>query len=417
MNASIITIGDEILIGQIVDTNSAWLSEKLNQAGVIVKEIRSVSDSKEQIMDAVDDMLAISDVVFVTGGLGPTNDDITKTVFCEMFSCGLVLNQDALKNVHEMLGKRGISVNENNHNQAMVPEKCQVFVNKLGTAPGMMFKKGEKLIFSMPGVPFEMKYLSEKHFIPYIKEHFQLGKIYHKTILISGIPEAILAEKLTDWENSLSEQIKLAYLPSPGLIRLRLSVYDSNDKLVELVQQKIDELKQIIPNNYKSDIDSKPEELIANLLIEKNKTISTAESCTGGKIASMITSKAGSSEYFKGSVVSYANEIKSDLLNVDKNDLQNYGAVSQQVVEQMAKGVRKLMKTDYAVSTSGIAGPDGGTEEKPVGTVWIGLATPVKVISKKFLFYNDREINIQRSANAALMMLIDELDSGYQNNI
>lgn len=408
MKASIITIGDEILIGQIVDTNSAWLSQKLNKAGIIVQEIRSVSDEREQIKDSVSELFKVSDIILVTGGLGPTNDDITKSVLCELFDCGMVLNEDALNNVRELLGRRGIEINENNHSQAMVPEKAQIFVNKLGTAPGMMFQKGEKLLFSMPGVPFEMKYLSEKHFIPYLKDHFKLGRIFHKTILTSGIPEAILAEKISDWEDSLPEEIKLAYLPTPGYIRLRLSIYNATDDLIELVEQKSVELKQIIPDNYKSDVDNKPEELIADLLIARNKTLSTAESCTGGKIASMITSKSGSSAYFKGSVVSYANEIKADVLNVNIDDLLNHGAVSQTVVEQMAEGVRELLKTDFAVSTSGIAGPGGGTAEKPVGTVWIGVATPDKTISRKFQFFNDREVNIQRSANAALIMLIDE---------
>jgi nicotinamide-nucleotide amidase len=409
MQASIITIGDEILIGQIVDTNSAWLSKKLNEVGIIVNEIRSIGDQREQIISSINDSFEVSDFVFITGGLGPTNDDITKNVLCEMFDCDLVLNNDTLQNVKELLGRRGIQINEQNHAQAMVPEKAKVFVNELGTAPGMMFKRGEKLLFSMPGVPFEMKYLMEFKFIPYLKQNFNLGSIYHKTILTAGIPESILAEKLSDWENSLPEQIKFAYLPTPGFVRLRLSIYDSNDELISVAEQKVIELQQIIPDNFKTADDKRPEELIGVLLNRFGKTVSTAESCTGGKIASMITSKAGSSAYFKGSVVSYDNEVKMNVLGVTKESLEKYGAVSASVVEQMAQGARKLLNTDYAISVSGIAGPDGGTPKKPVGTVWIGFATYNKTISKKFLFYNDREINISRSANAALMMLIDEI--------
>ncbi len=409
MQASIITIGDEILIGQIIDTNSAWLSKKLNQAGISVHEIRSVGDEKEQIITAVNDLMNCSDFVFITGGLGPTNDDITKNVLCEMFDCEFVLNDDALQNVKDLLRRRGIQINEHNHDQAMVPEKAEVFVNKLGTAPGMMFREGKKLLFSMPGVPFEMKYLTEFKFIPFIKQNYSLGSIYHKTILITGLPEAILADKLTEWENSLLKEIKLAYLPTPGFVRLRLSIYDSNDQLISIAEQKVIELQKLIPDNFKTADDKRPEELVGVLLKKLGKTVSTAESCTGGKIASMITSKAGSSAYFKGSVIAYDNDVKMNLLGVNKDVLEKYGAVSALVVEQMAQGVKKLLKTDYAISVSGIAGPDGGTPEKPVGTVWIGLATPEKTISKHFLFYNDREININRSANAVLMMLIDEI--------
>ncbi|MBN2776919.1 MAG: CinA family nicotinamide mononucleotide deamidase-related protein [Bacteroidales bacterium] len=411
MHASIITIGDEILIGQIVDTNSAWMAQKLNEVGISVAEIRSVGDDKDQIICAIQELLKSTDYIFMTGGLGPTNDDITKKVLCEMLNCDLVLNQDALANVKELLGRRGIDINENNHNQAMVPHKAEVFVNILGTAPGMMFRFDKKLLFSMPGVPFEMQHLMTNHFIPQIKNSSVPQKIFHKTILTTGLPEAILAEKLSNWENSLPEDIKLAYLPSPGYIRLRLSLYDASDDLLKTLEHKVVELKSIIPNNFINDQNLNPDQLVAELLAKLNKTLSTAESCTGGKIASIITSRPGSSSIFKGSVVAYDNDVKIDVLGVDSVLVEKYGAVSSQVVEQMASGVRRLLKTDYALATSGIAGPDGGTPEKPVGTAWIALATPIKVVSRKLLLFKQREFNIIGASNAAILMLVDELRS------
>ncbi|MDD2387733.1 MAG: CinA family nicotinamide mononucleotide deamidase-related protein [Bacteroidales bacterium] len=410
MQASIITIGDEILIGQIVDTNSVWLSKELNKAGIIVNEIRSIGDDKEQIISAINDLFEISDFIFITGGLGPTKDDITKNVLCELFDCGLVLNDDALQNLKRLLGVRGIEINEQNYSQALVPEKSQVFVNKVGTACGMMLKRGEKLLFSMPGVPFEVKYLTEFQFLPYIKQTYKLGNIFHKTILTSGLPEAVLAEKIADWENSLPKEIKLAFLPTPGYVRLRMSIYNANDDLLALADKKLKELKNIIPKCFKSSEDLDLAVLVGTLLTKYGKTISTAESCTGGKIASMIVENAGSSAYYKGSVVAYDYEAKVNVLNVDKHIMEEFGAVSSQVVEQMAQAVRKLLNTDYAISVSGIAGPDGGTPDKPVGTVWIGLATPEKTLSEKFLFFYDRKINILRTTNTALLMLIDELE-------
>lgn len=415
MHASIITIGDEILIGQIVDTNSAWMAQKLNEVGINVVEIRSVGDDKGQIISAIQELLKSTDYVFMTGGLGPTNDDITKKVLCEMLNCDLVLNQDALDNVKDLLGRRGIDINENNHNQAMVPQKAEVFVNKLGTAPGMMFRFDKKLLFSMPGVPFEMQHLMTNHFIPQIKNSSVPQKIFHKTILTTGLPEAILAEKLTNWENGLPGEIRLAYLPSPGFIRLRLSLYDATDDLLKTLDRKVVELKSIIPDNFINDQNLNPDQLVSELLANNNKTLSTAESCTGGKIASIITSHPGSSKIFKGSVVAYDNDVKVNVLGVEADLIEKYGAVSSQVVEQMASGVRRLLKTDFALATSGIAGPDGGTPEKPVGTVWVALATPKKVVSRKLLLFKQREFNIIGAANAAILMLVDELRSSSLN--
>jgi nicotinamide-nucleotide amidase len=332
-----------------------------------------------------------------------------------MLNCDLVLNQDALTNVKELLGRRGLGINENNHNQAMVPQKAEVFVNKLGTAPGMMFRFDKKLLFSMPGVPFEMQHLMTNHFIPQIKNSSVPQKIFHKTILTTGLPEAILAEKLANWENGLPGEIRLAYLPSPGFIRLRLSLYNATDDLLKTLDRKVVELKSIIPDNFINDQNLNPDQLVSELLAKYNKTLSTAESCTGGKIASIITSHPGSSKIFKGSVVAYDNDVKVNVLGVEADLIEKYGAVSSQVVEQMASGVRRLLKTDFALATSGIAGPDGGTPEKPVGTVWIALATPKKVVSRKLLLFKQREFNIIGAANAAILMLVDELRSSSLN--
>lgn len=407
MEAAILTIGDEILIGQIVDTNSAWLGNKLSEAGVRISKILSVGDKRDDIEQAVEMLMKNYKLVLVTGGLGPTNDDITKSVLCDYFNCKLVKSEEVLENINELLSKRGVPLNQNNINQALVPDKALILNNKKGTAPAMLFEKNGSFLISMPGVPFEMKWITENYVLPFIKDKFDPNQIFHKTIVTSGLPESVLAEKIADWENSLPEYVKLAYLPSPGFIRLRLSIYDYLPEYQTVVDDLVMKLKSLIPNNIIGEDDKKPEVLIGELLKKYSKTMSTAESCTGGTIASMITSVSGSSAYFMGSVVSYDNSVKINLLGVNESDLENYGAVSQQVVEQMAKGAIKTLKTDYAVSVSGIAGPDGGTPEKPVGTVWIAVASPNSVVSKKFQFFNDRDINIKRAANSALAMLID----------
>ncbi len=407
MQASILTIGDEILIGQIIDTNSAWISQKLNEVGVRINTIISIGDDKKDIVEAIDTLLQKSDLVLITGGLGPTNDDITKNVLCEMFDSKLVLSNLVLDNINELLSKRGFTMNPKNYDQAMVPENAIVLNNKMGTAPGMLFEKNGKYLISMPGVPFEMKHLIESQVLPFIKKTFQTKPILHKTILVVGLPESGLAEKIAEWENALPEFVKLAYLPSPGFIRLRMSIYESEPTHQLLLESLLVSLKQIIPSNIIAEHDVKPEILIGELLKEKGMTMCTAESCTGGKIASMITEIPGSSAYYKGSVISYDNEVKLNLLKVNENDLTKYGAVSQQVVEQMAAGAIKLLNTDYSVAVSGIAGPDGGTPEKPVGTIWIAVATKESIVSRKFLSLNNREINILRAANTALALLIE----------
>ncbi|MDD3686418.1 MAG: CinA family nicotinamide mononucleotide deamidase-related protein [Bacteroidales bacterium] len=407
MEAAILTIGDEILIGQIVDTNSAWLGNKLNEVGVRISKILSVGDNRKDIEQSVEMLMEKYRLVLVTGGLGPTNDDITKNVLCDYFNCKLVQSDEVLANINELLGKRGVPLNQNNLNQALVPDKAVVLNNRRGTAPAMLFEKNGSFLISMPGVPFEMKWITENYVLPFIKDKFDTNQIFHKTIVTSGLPESVLAEKIADWENSLPEYVKLAYLPSPGFIRLRLSIYNYLPEYQTLIDELVAQLKLLIPKNVIGEEDKKPEVLLGDLLKIYGKTMCTAESCTGGTIASMITSVPGSSAYFWGSIVSYDNSVKMNLLGVSKFDLEKYGAVSQQVVEQMAKGAITILKTDYAVSVSGVAGPDGGTPEKPVGTVWIAVASPNSVVSKKFQFFNDRDINIKRAANSALAMLID----------
>ena len=410
MNAGIIIIGDEILIGQVVDINSSWISREMNKIGFRTETVITVGDDGKSISDAIDRCLEVADVVFMTGGLGPTKDDITKKVICEKFGTELVLNEAVLANVAEMLGRRGIAMTENNRGQALVPATATVINNAVGTAPGIMMERNGKLLFSMPGVPFEMRYLMEHEIIPLIKKHYNLKPVYHKTLLLTGIAESILAEKISDWEDSLAKNVRLAYLPAYSSIRLRLSVYQPDDTTESYINAKVEELKRIVPENIIAYEDIKLEELVGKLLKDRHCTVATAESCTGGKVASLITSVSGSSEYYKGSVVSYCNEVKADVLGVSRADLEKYGAVSSTVAEQMASGVRRLLKTDYAVATTGIAGPTGGSDEKPVGTVWIAVATPTRVVSRKYVFGKDRSINIERFAASALSMLIVEME-------
>ena len=410
MNAGIIIIGDEILIGQVVDINSSWISREMNKIGFRTETMITVGDDGKSISDAIDRCLEVADVVFMTGGLGPTKDDITKKVICEKFGTELVLNEAVLANVAEMLGRRGIALTENNRGQALVPATATVINNAVGTAPGIMMERNGKLLFSMPGVPFEMRYLMEHEIIPLIKKHYNLKPVFHKTLLLTGIAESILAEKISDWEDSLAKNVRLAYLPAYSSIRLRLSVYQPDDTIESYINAKVEELKRIVPENIIAYEDIKLEELVGKLLKDRHCTVATAESCTGGKVASLITSVSGSSEYYKGSVVSYCNEVKADVLGVSRADLEKYGAVSSTVAEQMATGVRRLLKTDYAVATTGIAGPTGGSDEKPVGTVWIAVATPTRVVSRKYIFGKDRSINIERFAASALSMLIVEME-------
>lgn len=407
MKSEIITIGDEILIGQIVDTNSAWMAQQLNSIGVSVSQITSISDEKNHILKTLQDAESRADIILVTGGLGPTKDDITKNTVCEYFGSKLVLHEKSLLNIKTFLEKRGVNtIINNNRNQALVPDNCCVLENYIGTAPGMWLEKNNKVFIFMPGVPFEMQFLVTNEVLPRLKSKFKLPEIVHKTIHVYGIPEAYLAEKISDWESALNQNIKLAYLPSPGLIRLRFSITGNNKpELLKQIDSEITKLKQLIPDNIISTDEKKIEEVIADLLKSKNATLSTAESCTGGAIAQAITSVSGSSAYYKGSIISYSNDVKINELGVLLSDLERYGAVSKEVVEQMAVRVRLKINTDYSIAVSGIAGPSGGTAGKPVGTIWIAVASAHKVISKKFQFGDNRIRNIERAKNTALDML------------
>ena len=403
INAEIVTIGDEILIGQIIDTNSAWIAQQLNLIGINVSQISSISDNKQHIINSLDLASLRAELIIVTGGLGPTKDDITKQTIAEYFHGKLIRNEQVLKHVTQLLESRNVKMNELNNNQADVPDNCEVITNNYGTAPGMWFHKENAIYVFLPGVPFEMKGIMVDYLIPRFKQHFDTPAIYHKTLMLQGIPESTLALLIESWENQLPATIKLAYLPSPGIIRLRLTAKgDTIENLTQLVAQEVEKVKPIILPFYFSDLDEPIEVTISKILTLNNKTISTAESCTGGKIASLITSIPGSSLYFKGSIVAYANQIKTKLLYIDENIINENGAVSQQVVELMAKNARQILESDYSVAISGIAGPEGGSVDKPIGTTWIAVASEKQVFSKKFIFGDNRERNIQRASISAL---------------
>jgi len=403
----IITIGDEILIGQIVDTNSAWMAVELNKAGFQLSQITSVHDDAELIKDALDNALQRADAVLLTGGLGPTKDDITKQTLCDYFDTKLVFNQAVYDNIRNLFRTRPNVMNELTKNQAMVPENCTVIQNAAGTAPITWFEKDEKVIVSMPGVPLEMKKVMSDEIIPRLQQHFKTPSVMHKTVQVYGIPESQLAIKLTDWENALPEYLHLAYLPNFGIVKLRLSgVAEDALKLDFAMNQQIKSLTHILGDSIFAFEDKPIEIILSDKLREKGLTISTAESCTGGNIAHRLTLIAGSSDYFKGSVVAYHNDVKKNVLGVSADDLESYGAVSQQVVEQMVSGVQKITQTDLAVAVSGIAGPTGASEEKPIGTIWISVYSRSGIISRKFQFGNyNRENIIERSTLAALMMV------------
>jgi len=406
MTAEIITIGDEILIGQIVDTNSAWMAQQLNAIGISIGRITSVSDSQREIINALCEASLRAKLVLVTGGLGPTKDDITKKAIYEYFKTSPVINQYVLKHIQILMKQRNVKMNELNTQQAEVASNCEVIFNEAGTAPGMWFNQLDVDYIFMPGVPFEMENMMIKEILPKLKKRFPLPFIYHKTINTTGIAESMLAQKIEGWENSLPSHIKLAYLPSPGIVRLRLTSRGSDNlKIVDETNSYLNKLQSIITEHIYSYDDERIEEVIGNLLLKSKKTIATAEGCTGGNIACMITSVPGSSAYFKGSVVAYANEIKEAFLKIEKSLINNNGAVSQSVAEAMAQHILDQFHTDYSIAVSGIAGPTGGSHDKPVGTTWIAVANKEKIVSEKFLFGEHRGRNITRATIAALNML------------
>ena len=406
MKAEIITIGDEILIGQIIDTNSAWIAEQFNLNGIEIYQITSVHDDHDHIMEALKNAEEKVDLVIMTGGLGPTKDDITKKSLCEYFNTKLVLHEPSFQHIKERFTRLNIDMNKLNRDQALVPESCVVLPNDEGTAPGLWLEKNNTIFISLPGVPFEMKYLVEFEVFPRLLKSGRTKAIYHKTVLTQGIPESMLAEKIENWENELPGNVKLAYLPSPMAVRLRLSAMGTDKSVLEtLVETEIEKLKLIIPAYIFGYNNETMAEVIGRILKQNGKTLSVTESCTGGYISHLITSVAGSSQYYNGSVTAYSNEVKEQILGVSHKTLLEFGAVSEQVAREMAIGARQVLNSDFAVATTGIAGPDGGTDEKPVGTIWIAVAGEDKVIARKYVFGNNRERNILRSSQTALQLL------------
>lgn len=406
VKVEIITIGDEILIGQIVDTNSAWMGVELNKAGFEIAQITSVHDDENHIVSSLNLALTRADIVLFTGGIGPTKDDITKRTLTNYFETDLVFNQEVYQNIEQLLINRSRAMNDLTKSQAMVPANCEVIQNRVGTAPITWFEKSEKIIVSMPGVPYEMKTAMTNEVIPRLQKHFNTPTIVHRTVLVHGYPESALALKIAEWENALPDNIHLAYLPNYGIVKLRLSGSSENGLALEFaINQQISSLSEILGDAivYKEDLPL--EKIIGLILNENNNTLATAESCTGGHIAHCITRIPGSSAYFKGSVVAYSNEIKTRVLGVRNELIQEVGAVSKEVVEAMALGAQRLFQTDYAIATSGIAGPDGATDTKPVGTSWIAIAYKSQVVSREYHFGTVREQNIERTTQSAFLML------------
>ncbi len=417
MQAEIISIGDEILIGMTMDSNAAWMGSELTNLGIEVYQMTSISDKREHILKVLDESLERSELVLITGGLGPTSDDITKKTLSEYFNTRLVQDDGVLENIERFMKNRGLHMNENNIKQAEVPEGCRVLSNELGTAPGMWFEKNGKVLVSMPGVPYEMKYIMSTHVIPGIKKYFKRPFIKYRLVMTFGTFEAHLAEILENFENEMPDSVRLAYLPTSGIIKLRLTVRGEDEaKIDQVLDEQIEKLYNIIPE-YIYGLDGiSLEEATGNILRDNNLTVSVAESCTGGNISRMITSVPGSSDYFTGSVIAYSNQIKIDELGVRKGNLELNGAVSEEVALQMATGIRKKYNTDYGISTTGIAGPGGGTDEKPVGTVWIAVSSKHGSRAEKHNFAFTRSNNIRRASLSALNLLrkrvIDEKKKG-----
>ena len=430
MKAEIITIGDELLIGQVVDTNSAWMAERLNEAGIELYQITSVHDDREHILKALDEAFSCADIVLTTGGLGPTKDDITKHVMCEYFGTSLVEDIHVRAHIHELYKERPEVLNRLTATQWLVPESATILPNRVGSAPIMVFEyevegerlkvKGEekKMLIAMPGVPHEMKIAMTEQVLPYLRlkvkgERRETGDIIHRTIMLAGIPESTLAIRIEDWENALPDSMHLAYLPKDGTIRLRLSSYGKASETE--MDAQIATLTPLIVDYLIATEDQPLEVVLGNLLKERQQTIATAESCTGGRLAAALNAQSGSSAYYMGSVVAYDNRIKEQVLGVAHDTLVEYGAVSEQTVREMAEGVRALMNTDYAIATSGIAGPTGGTKDKPVGTVWIAWATPTGTEARCFHFgvAREREQITMRAVNEALIHLIKSIKTKH----
>ncbi|OOG67989.1 CinA family nicotinamide mononucleotide deamidase-related protein [Flavobacterium sp. A45] len=417
MKAAIVTIGDEILIGQITDTNSGFIAKSLDRIGVEVYEMLSISDSRDHILNTFSKLQNKVDIVIVTGGLGPTKDDITKKTLCDYFEDKLVVDTAVLAHVTQLIeGFYKRAITQINKDQALVPSKCMVLHNQVGTAPGLWMKKENTVFVSLPGVPFEMKYLMENEIIPKVVRDYQRPYILHKTILTYGRGESAVAEQIEDWENNLPEFIKLAYLPAPGRVRLRLSARGADKELLEkAIEDNVVSLTEIIGDIIVGFEDDETLEVsLGKILTRKNKTISTAESCTGGGIAQLLSSVPGASNYFKGSVVAYSTEVKQNILGISKNLIEEYSVVSAEVAEAMVLRVKSLMNTDYAIATTGNAGPSKGESDADVGIVFIALATPNEVLVEKFNFGQPREKVIDRASVKGLEMLLKEISKKEQ---
>lgn len=413
MTAEIITIGDEILIGQIVDSNSTYIAKELNNIGISVHQIVSIQDDKQHIATALEEASKRVDVVLLTGGLGPTKDDVTKYTFCEFFGDQLELKEDVLAHIEELFAKyKSTPISDLNREQAMVPSKAQVLHNEFGTAPGMWMEKDKTVFISMPGVPYEMKEMMEQQVIPRLKEKFKRPYIYHKTILTKGMGESAIANKLAEWEEQLPKAIRFAYLPGLGSVRLRLSAKgEDQDKLITLVERQVEGLYGIIGDiiSKEQEEDEKIAVQISKILASQKKFLSTAESCTGGALAAEFTTHPGASSCFKGGIVTYATQSKMDVLKVAEDLIEKHSVVSAEVAEEMAQNARKMFGTDYALSTTGNAGPTKGDSDAEVGTVYIGLATPEKVYSQKFIFGNHRDQVVHKSVYKAFELILKEI--------
>ena len=403
MNAYIITIGDELLIGQVVNTNASWIASELETNNIHVSRIVTIADDFHDITNALSEALLQSDVVIITGGLGPTKDDITKMALCDYFGMQLVMHEPSLTNVVDFFTKRGLPISAINKMQGLVPDGCEPLVNRVGTAPGMWFEREGKLIVSLPGVPFEMRWLMSEYVLPKLQRYLGVEAILHKTILTCGIGESFLSELLDAWEAALPQNFRLAYLPDAGKVRLRLSARGDNKAILqEQIETQLATLKLLISDYIYGYDDENFASVIGTLLRDKNATLATAESCTGGELGHQITEISGASDYYLGGVITYSNHLKEQLLGVSADTLANYGAVSSETAQEMASGCRKLLSADFAIATTGIAGPTGGTEEKPLGTVWIAIASKDGVVSQKYVFRTTRAQHQERTVNQAL---------------
>lgn len=405
MKATVITIGDEILIGQTIDTNSAWIGQKFNELGVKLHEIISCGDNAQQIVDALNRAKQTSKIILMTGGLGPTKDDITKKTLVEYFNTELELNEEVWARMVEIFEKRGKQVLELNRSQAMIPKNATMLPNMRGTAQGTWFERDGIVFVSMPGVPHEMKHLMETQVLPRLREKFTFPKIVHATVMTAGAGESVIADKLSAFEEQLPANIKLAYLPELGVVKLRLTGSGDTDAVKAAVDAEVQKLKSVLGDLIYAEVEEKLEAAVGRLLLQNGATVSCAESCTGGYISHLFTSVAGSSAYFEGSVISYSYDVKEKLLGVNKETLNTLGAVSAECVAEMLDGLLKATGTMYGIAVSGIAGPGGGTPDKPVGTVWIGVGSQHNKVVKQFKFFPSRTENIRVFSQAALNML------------